>query len=236
MFLCLEIFVFDFLYFIFDFMNIIWHGQSFFEITTKSQESGELKIAIDPYGEGLGLKVPQVSAEILLISHKHSDHSNIKAISGKPFLIDENGEYEIKGIFIKTVPLFHDTQEGKERGSVICFIIEVEQMRLCYLSDLGQKELSSEQLEQIGEVDILLIPVGGNYTIGPKEAATIISQIEPRVVIPMHYKIPGLKKDLEGVDKFLKVMGQESAEPQKKLKVVLKDLPREETKIVVLSV
>lgn len=242
-------------------MNIVWHGQSFFGINTKGTEGFSVKIAIDPFGEGLGLRVPKVEADILLITHQHEDHSNVKAIkctrqqpsqegsvaskgmSGAskgigeagPFLIDGPGEYERKGIFIKGILAFHDKSEGKERGEVTVYKIEAEDMKLCHLSDFGQKELSPEQLEKIGEIDILILPVGSEHSLGAKEASSIIAQIEPRIVIPMHYKIPKLKVKLEAVDKFLKLMGAEDVKPEKKLKISLKDLPKEETKIVLLS-
>jgi L-ascorbate metabolism protein UlaG (beta-lactamase superfamily) len=237
-------------------MQIIWHGQSFFEIKVKgNKENGEIKIAIDPYNgislksrsgrlaegknrpfdDSLGLKVPKVEADILLITHSHYDHSNKKVITGEPFLIEEPGEYEVKGIFVKGIPAFHDNSGGKERGQVAIYKIEAEDMKICHLGDLGQKELSSDQLEEIGEVDILMVPVGGTYTIDPREAANVVSQIEPKIVIPMHYKIPKLKLELEGLEKFLKVMGAEDVQPQKKLKISLKDLPKEETEIMVLQ-
>ncbi len=216
-------------------MTITWHGQSFFEIQTKDREGNEIKLAIDPFDEDLGLRVPKIRADILLISHLHHDHSNKKAITGTPFVVEEPGEYELKGISIKGIPAFHDNSEGKERGMVTIYKMEVEDVKICHLSDLGQKELNENQLEELGEVDILMLPVGGTYTIGPKEAATLISQIEPKIVIPMHYKLPKLKLNLEGIEKFLKVMGAEDRQPQKKLKVSLKDLPKEETEIVVLT-
>jgi len=217
-------------------MQITWHGQSFFEIKVKrNKENSEVKIAIDPFDEKIGLKVPKVEADILLITHQHYDHNNKKAILGNPFLIEEPGEYEVKGIFVKGISSFHDNSQGKERGLNTIYKIEVEEMKICHLGDLGQKELAEQQVEEIGEVDILMVPVGGVYTIGSKEAANIVSQIEPKIVVPMHYKIPKLKLDLQGKEKFLKVMGAEGVEPQKKLKINLKDLLREETEIVALT-
>ena len=220
---------------LFVFMNIIWKGQSFFVIDVKGRENGDVTVAIDPYDNKLGLRVPNVEAGILLISHAHSDHSNTKAVSGRPFTINSTGEYEVKDVFIKGISAFHDSAEGKERGNVIIYKIEAEGLKLCHLSDLGQKELSPEQLEQIGEVDILMAPVASTHSLDAKIASQIISQIEPRIVIPMHYKIPNLKTDLDGVEKFLKVMGAEGTKPEKKLKITPSQLPVEETKIVVLE-
>ncbi len=216
-------------------MNIVWHGQSFFEITVKSKDNGETIIAIDPFGPKIGLKIPKTTADVLLVTHDHSDHNNIKAIDGSPFLIDSPGEYEVKDIFVKGIPAFHDNNQGKDRGGVVLYKIEAEDIKLCHLSDLGQKELTDEQVEKIGEVDILMIPVASTHSLDAKGAAHIISQIEPRLVIPMHYKIPKLKLDMDTVDKFLKQMGAEKIVPEKKLKVKPKDLPAEETKIVVLE-
>lgn len=215
-------------------MNIVWHGQSFFEIWTKDQQNGELKIAIDPFDKSLGLRVPKVTAQILLITHSHPDHANKKAVLGEPFLIEGPGEYEVKGVFVKGILSFHDNSQGKEMGTNIIYKFETEGMKICHLGNLGQKELTAEQVEEIGQVDILMISIAGPFT-DAKTCSAIVSQIEPKLVIPMHYKIPKLKVNIEGVDKFLKVMGQDSIEPQKKLKVKLSDLSTEETKIVVLE-
>ncbi len=216
-------------------MQIIWHGQSCFEITAKNRENSDVVIIIDPFSEEVGLKPPKLAADVLLVSHNHFDHNNIKAVNNSPFLIDACGEYEVKGAFVQGLLASHDNQQGKERGEVIIYKIEVEDIKICHLSDLGQKELTSEQLEQIGNVDILMIPVGGKFTLDAKDASEIISQIEPRVVIPMHYKINNLNVEIDGVDRFLKVMGEEGIVPEKKLKITAKNLPVAETKIVVLE-
>lgn len=190
---------------------------------------------IDPFDEAIGLKVPSAAADILLITHDHHDHNNKKAVKGSPFLIDGPGEYEVKDVFIQGIPAFHDDSHGKERGQNTIYTLETEELRLCHLGDLGQKELTPEQLEKIGDIDILMIPVGGVYTIDAKEAVKIISQLEPRIVIPMHYAVPKLKIRLDGLDAFLKVMGRKTAEPLPKLLIKKKDLLAEETKIVVLA-
>ena len=216
-------------------MQIIWHGQSFFEIIAKNENQESVRIAIDPFAESIGLKVPRSEADILICSHQHEDHNNKKAILGKPFLIEEPGEYEVKGVFVKGVLAFHDDVQGKKRGTVIMSAIEVEGIHIAHLSDLGQKELTTNQLESLGNVDVLMIPVGGVYTISAREAAEIISQIEPRIVIPMHYSIPRLKIKLDNLDKFLKVMGIENVTPERKLKLKADSLPKEEMQVVVLQ-
>ncbi len=216
-------------------MQIIWHGQACFQITVLPKKNSQVNIVIDPFDEAIGLRVPKLEANIVLISHDHHNHNNVKAVSGNPFIIDGPGEYEIKEIFIQGIPAWHDNCQGQERGIVTIYIIEVEELRLCHLSDLGQKELTSEQLEKIGEIDILMIPIGGIYTISTKEAIKIISQIEPKITIPMHYQLPKLKIKLDGLDKFLKTIGIKSIEPLNKLSIKKKDLSEEEAKIIVLK-
>jgi len=126
-------------------MEIIWHGHSFFEIKSRENKN-QLKIAIDPFSEEIGLKVPKVEADILLISHDHYDHNNKDAISGNYFLVDSPGEYEVKGVFVKAIKSFHDKVEGKERGENLIFLIETEDLRVCHMGDFGQKELEEKQI------------------------------------------------------------------------------------------
>jgi L-ascorbate metabolism protein UlaG (beta-lactamase superfamily) len=216
-------------------MQIVWHGQSCFQISFSRNKDEKLTVVIDPFSEEIGLKMPSLEADILMISHDHPDHNNKKAVSGNPFLIEGPGEYEIKGVFIQGIEADHDKNQGKERGKTTIYTIEREEIRLCHLGDLGQKELNADQLEQIGDIDILMIPVGGIYTISAQESSKIISQIEPRLIIPMHYNLPKMKSKLEGLDKFLKVMGQKDIEPQSKLTVKKKDLEGETTEVVVLK-
>lgn len=218
-------------------MQVIWHGHAFFQIITSQRKEEKLSITIDPFSEEIGLRVRSVEANISLITHDHYDHNNTKVIRGKPFLIQGPGEYEIKGVFIQGIAAYHDKVQGKERGGVTIYTIEAEGIRLCHLGDFGQKELTSGQIEKIGDCDILMIPVGGVYTISGQEASRVISQIEPRIVIPMHYQLPKLKlkSKLDNLDKFLKIMGQKGITPQSKFSLKKKDLPEEGTKIIVLN-
>jgi len=215
-------------------MQIIWKGQSCFQITTQKTKN-PVNITIDPFSPEIGLRPPTGAADIVLVSHDHKDHNNIAAISGQPFVISGPGEYEIKDVYIQGIPSWHDDQEGKERGRNTIYVIDAEDLRVCHLGDLGQKELTNEQLEKIGQVDILMIPVGGNFTIDEKEAQKIMSQIEPKITIPMHYFIPKLKVKIDGVDKFLKSLGIKSMQPEPKLSIKKKDILPDEAKIVVLE-
>lgn len=216
-------------------MVIIWHGQSCFEIFSSQGKNNQVKIVIDPFDENTGLKLPKLEADILLVSHQHQDHNNVKAVSGSPFLIQGSGEYETKGVYIQGIDSFHDASQGKERGQNTIYTFEIEDLRVCHLGDLGQKELTPEQIEKIGGVDILMIPVGGAYTISAKEAVKIMSQIEPNIIIPMHYSLPKLKIKIEGIDMFLKSMGVKKIEALPKLSIKKKDILPEEAKIMVLK-
>jgi len=216
--------------------KLTWIGQSCFQISVSNGKDHSADIVIDPFDEKLGLKVPSFSADILLVTHQHYDHNNKGTVKGEPFLIENPGEYEIKGVFVQGITSFHDNKEGKERGLNTIYTIEAEDMRLCHLGDFGQQQLTDEQLELIGKVDILMIPVGGTFTINSSEAAKVIGQIEPKIVVPMHYALPKLKVELDGVDKFLKAMGKTAVVPQEKLVIKTSALPKEGAmEIVVLQ-
>lgn len=213
-------------------MTINWYGHSCFRI---ANQGGHLTVITDPFDKSIGLSPPRGSADIVTVSHQHSDHNNVKTISGEPFIIDGPGEYEIKGIDIIGVSSFHDSNKGAERGQNTIYVIKVNRIKICHLGDLGQERLSDKQLEIIGQIDVLMTPVGGNYTIGAKEAAKISKQIEPHIIIPMHYKQPGLKSDLAGLDEFLKEMGVEEKKAVEKLALKKKDLTNGDMKVVVMK-
>jgi L-ascorbate metabolism protein UlaG (beta-lactamase superfamily) len=215
--------------------KIYFAGQSCFQISVTNSKDHSADIVIDPFDDATGLKLPNLSADILLVTHDHHDHNNIKDVKGDPFVAQGPGEYEIKGVFIRGIPSFHDDKEGKTKGQNTIYTIEAEDLRFCHLGDLGQKELTDEQVDKIGQIDILMIPVGGEPTISSVEAQKIISQIEPRIVIPMHYALPKLKMELDDVAKFLKTMGKNSVVPQDKLVIKNSTLPKEGMEIVVLQ-
>jgi len=210
-------------------------GHSCFQISFSPSKDETVRVLIDPFDDSIGLAMPSLSAEIVLITHNHSDHNNIKRVKGSPFLVSGAGEYEIKKIFIEGISSFHDDSEGKERGGNTIYTIEGENIRFCHLGDLGQKQLSEEQLEKIGIVDVLMIPVGGTYTIDALSAQKIISQIEPKIVIPMHYAVPNLKIKLDRVENFLKAFGKSQLVPHDKLVVKAGSLPEDEMEIVLLK-
>lgn len=212
-------------------MKINYLGHSCFKVKCK-----DLTILIDPYDESIGLKVPKIKADIVLTTHNHRDHNNCKIAGKDALIIDGPGEYESKGVFIYGKEAFHDNQEGVERGVITMYLIEEEKIRIAHLGDLGQKKLTKEQLEFLDNVDVLLIPVGGQYTINAGEASDIINEIEPRIVIPMHYNLPGLKlgKKLDDVDIFVKEIGL-TPEKTDELKISENTLPNSELKLVILK-
>lgn len=211
-------------------MYITWLGQACFKIQSK-----ETTIITDPYDATIGLKLPpRLHADILTVSHSHFDNNNVGAVSGNPFVINTPGEYEVKGIFIQGIASMHDDKNGAERGANTIYLFTFEDMKLAHLGDLGTV-LTEEQMEKLEGVDILLIPVGGVYTIDAKKATEVVNQIEPRIIIPMHYAIPGLKVKLHAVNKFCDEMGVKVNHPEEKLRITKKELPVEETKVIILK-
>ncbi len=219
-------------------MTITWFGHSCFRIEAKegsSTGSVQVSVLIDPFSKDIGLRLPRIKDNLVLVTHQHYDHNNIGDANPEAFIIDGPGEYEKQGVSVRGIQSFHDKSGGKERGLNTIYVIKVEDMTVCHMGDFGQEKFEEHQLEEIGDVDILIVPVGGIYTIDYKEAVNVIGQIEPKIVIPMHYKIKDLKLDIAGPEKFLKEIG---LVPEKidKLKIAKKNLPVEEMKLVMFEV
>ena len=214
-------------------MIITWQGHSCFKIQDKIGPDG-VTVITDPFSKEVGLKVPNCEADIVTISHDHYDHNNSAALRGQPLIINCAGEYDYKGILVEGIDSFHDDKEGKERGLNVIYRFEVEDISIVHLGDLGSP-LDNGQLEKLAGTDILLIPVGGKYTLDAKKAVEVISQIELRIVIPMHYKIKDLKIDIDTVDKFIKEIGVEPTY-EEKLKISKNDLQQEDMELVILSI
>jgi len=217
-------------------MNISYLGHSCFLIEEKINGL-PVALVTDPYDKEIGLRLPKTRADIVTVSHDHHDHNYVEGIIGiedkPPFVIDRPGEYEFRGMFITGIGCYHDKEEGAKLGKSTMYKIETDELCILHCGDLATV-LSEAQLEKIGEVDVLIIPVGGTWTLGAKDAAEVVRQIEPRVVIPMHYKVPGLNIDIEGVEAFCKEMGS-AGEKMSKFKFQKKDLPAEETKLIILE-
>jgi len=210
-------------------MEIVWYGHSCFRVL----ERGGPAIVTDPYDDSLGYTLPRLRADIVTVSHDHSDHNYVQGIRGRAKVLSSPGEYEIQGVFITGIPTFHDRREGKEAGRNVIFLFDFDGLTICHLGDLGHV-LSQSQAEALGSVDVLLIPVGGVSTITAARAAEVVSLLEPRLVIPMHYKTRVLNFRLNTVGGFLKEMGTDDIKPTEDLKITKGSLP-EETEIVVLK-
>ena len=212
-------------------MDIIWYGQACFKLKGKNAS-----VIIDPYDPDFtGLKLPKhLEADIVLKTHDHKDHSYVSAVAGDPMVFQGSGEYEVKGVVISGISSFHDNNSGTDRGLNTIYNVTIDGLSVVHLGDLGQDVLLEDQTQEI-DADILLIPVGSVYTIDAKSAAGIVAQLEPKIIIPMHFGgIEGLKFPLDGVEKFLKEMGVEGMSAVPKLSITKDKLPEEPT-VVVLS-
>lgn len=213
-------------------MIITWFGHSCFKLQDKIGADG-VTLITDPYSKETGLKLPSLEADLVTVSHDHNDHNNVSAVKGNPRVISCAGEYDVKGVFVEGIDSFHDETKGGKRGGNIIYRIEIDDISVAHLGDLAHT-LDNTELEKLVGIDILLIPVGGNYTLDAKKAVEVISQIEPRIVIPMHYRHPDLKIELDDLEKFIKELGVVPTH-EEKLKISKKDLPAEEMELVILS-
>ncbi|GBE16611.1 metal-dependent hydrolase [bacterium BMS3Abin15] len=218
-------------------MNIQYYGHSCFKITTKpaGRATEDVVIFIDPFDKAVGLRPPQGQAGIVFVSHDHFDHNNTAALKGDPVIINTPGEYSIKGINAIGIDTSHDAKDGAERGRNVVFVLESEDIKVCHLGDLGVS-LTSEQLEKINGIDILLIPVGGHYTIDGKVAAEIVRKIEPSIVIPTHYKIKGSKVNIANEKKFCDEMGNCPKNKTSKLNIKKKDLEGKNEEVIIMNI
>lgn len=213
-------------------MNIVWYGQTCFKITVQKGKNGLVNLLIDPFEKEVGLKPPKSEADIILLTSPKSAPKT--PFPKESFLISGPGEYDIKGIYIEGIAEANNLKGEKEPRNTI-YTIESEEIKICHLGALRQKELNSQQLERIGDIDILMLPVGGGASLDASEAVKIMSQIEPRITLPAYYKLPNLKEKLESPEKFLKSLGIKSIEPLPKLSLKQKDISKEEAKVILLS-
>jgi L-ascorbate metabolism protein UlaG (beta-lactamase superfamily) len=196
-----------------------------------------LRIIIDPYESGFGnggLTYGKIidEADLVLTSHEHGDHSYVKDIKGKFARIEKEGSHDVSGVKVKAIPCFHDPSQGKERGKNLIFVIEADGLKLAHLGDLGH-HLSSDILEKMGSIDLLLLPVGGFYTIDAKEATDVMNAIKPRLTIPMHYKTEKCAFPITTLDEFTRGKKGVKMMDATELNVTKESLPKE-PEIVVL--
>ncbi|MBN1585003.1 MBL fold metallo-hydrolase [Candidatus Uhrbacteria bacterium] len=215
-------------------MNIIWHGNSCFRIQDSGQ-GREVTVVTDPFRpEGKNAPPKGLSGEILIVSRDHPRHNNVSAVAGKPFVIDGPGEYEVKEVMVSGVSTRDESAEAKDRVDNTMYYVNVADVHLLFLGDLVHP-IDEKQCKDFHEIDILFVPVGGNGVLNAKQAADLVGQLEPRVIIPMHYRTGNFLPECDGVEPFLKAMGSGDIEPISRLKITGKELPQEEMRIVVLE-
>ncbi|HEY7419841.1 MAG TPA: MBL fold metallo-hydrolase [Ktedonobacteraceae bacterium] len=211
-------------------MEISWLGHACFVLRGK-----HAILITDPFtpqqaAQGETPRLGKVNASIITVSHQHSGHNHVESVGGRPRVVRGPGEYEISDVLITGVAAYHDNKRGQEYGRNTIYVIHMDDLVICHLGDLGHT-LQEEQLEEVADADVLLIPIGGQHTINATQAAEVISQVEPRIIIPMHYRSD---EDDASLNKFCREMGVESLEQQQKLVVSRNTLPME-TQVVLLS-
>lgn len=214
-------------------MEIIHLGHSSFLI-----KGSDYSIVTDPFDEAMvGMKFPQVSADLVTISHDHADHNQSSKVSEVKRIISVPGEYEINSVTIRGIGTYHDQEKGKDRGKNIIFVFDIEGVTVCHLGDLGH-DLSESVIQEIGNVHVLMVPIGGLYTINSKEAVDLVQKIEPNYIIPMHYNSPRLNPKvfakLEDEKPFLAALGFK-VEQMKKLSLKQSSFPMEDQTVVLLE-
>ncbi len=212
-------------------MDITYLGHASFRI-----KGGKKYLVTDPY-EGVGFSFPKnIKADLVTISHHHDDHAFVEGVKGEPFVIDAPGEYEVEGIDVIAFSTYHDDEKGKERGKNLVIQFTIEDFQVLHCGDLGH-DLSSSIVDELAEIDVMMVPVGGVYSLDPKGAKKIINTIAPKIVIPMHYKTDDHDQETFGemktVEEFLESADLEY-EKQEELSLSRSDLP-EDTKVVVLE-
>jgi L-ascorbate metabolism protein UlaG (beta-lactamase superfamily) len=210
--------------------DITWLGHAMFRLRGR-----DATVITDPFDRTLGLELPRPKADIVTISHDHPHHNAVSTLKGEPYVIHGPGEYEIKGIFVTGIGAYADDKKGAERGKNTIYLYEVDDLIICHLGSLGHV-LTTKQVEALSDVHVLLVPVGGQNTLDAAKAAEVIAQIEPRIVIPMHYRTGA--EQVEGEDnleKFAREMGLKEWKTQDRFALRATDLP-ETTSVVVLEV
>jgi L-ascorbate metabolism protein UlaG (beta-lactamase superfamily) len=208
-------------------LDVTWLGHGCFRLRGRSAA-----VVTDPFPPTIGLKLQKLDADLVTVSHEHDNHNYTQAVRDG-YEIRGPGEYEVAGVSVIGFPTYHDSEKGATWGRNTVYLIEIDDVRVCHLGDLGHR-LDDTDAETVSSVDVLLVPVGGRTAINAVQAAEVVRQLEPRFVVPMHYAIPGLKLELDSVDRFLKEMAVVDGEPLPKLSVQASS-GEYETKVVVLE-
>lgn len=207
-------------------MDITWLGHACFRLRGK-----ERTVLIDPYDKSTGYTLGRPNADIVLITHDAPGHNNSAAVHGEPRIISSPGEYEIGGVSVIAVRTHRGDPNARNRERNVVFALQVDDLNICHLGGLDTK-LTEEQLEALGNVDVLLVPVGGGDSLSAAHANEIVNMLEPKYIIPMHYKTEAETGEFEGVDRFLREIGAKEVEPQPKLSVTRQNLPEDQTVVL----
>ncbi len=213
-------------------VEITWLGHSCFRLRDRAAT-----VVTDPYGKDLGLNLVRVRADLVTVSHDADDHNYVKGVKGDYQVLSGPGEYEVSSVFVTGLELRGDRKAKKDAASAprnTVFLFEFDDLTVCHLGDLNLVPTQAQVEEALGEVDVLLIPVGGGETLNASQAAEVVSLLEPHIVVPMHYHVPDSELKLDSVGKFLKEMGLDKVAPQEVLKVGRGSLP-DETQVVLLE-
>ncbi len=209
-------------------MDISWLGHSCFRLRGR-----DAALVTDPCPKSTGYNISRPSADIVTVSHEHEEHNFVQGVAGTPKVVRSPGEYEIAGVMITGIRTYHDSQQGTRQGKNTVYVIEMDNIRVCHLGDLGHVP-SAEKAEEMSGVDILLAPVGGGGSLDAAAAVETVSLLAPRLVIPMHYATEASAVKLEPLDRFLKEMGVDPVAPQARLSISRSTLPHE-TQVLVLD-
>lgn len=213
-------------------MKLQWLGHSSFRL----EESTGTSVVTDPYHSYIGIEMPCVTADVVTVSHKHDDHNNVEVVKGNPMIIDTVGSFDVKGIGILGIETYHDEVEGEKRGKNLIYKYRIDGIDVCHMGDVGE-ECTPELAEAIGPVNILLLPVGGEYTIDAETAKDYVDKLMPDMVIPMHYRTRGVDLDIDKVDGFLRLFEDEVIEEVEddNIEITRSQFDGEFTRVVVLT-
>ena len=202
-------------------MEITWYGRSCFRLRGRGAS-----VVTDPFSPEMGYRLPRMSASLVTVSNDDEEHNYTRIVRDRPYLIQGPGEYEVGGIFVIGVRTYPEDKRGAENGKNTAYLIEFEEMAICHLGDLGHLP-TQEQIEELDGIDILMIPVGGRDVLTSARAAEVVSMLEPRLVIPMRYRIPDMDREMATVTRFLGEMNAKDVQPQENLRVTVSQLPSE---------
>jgi len=209
--------------------EIRWFGHNCFRIRAR-----EATVLMDPVGKRTGYSMPKQTADIVTLSHDHPGHAHLDAVKPGYQMISGPGEYELHDIFVTGVRTYHDKQQGAEHGYNTVYLLELENMILGHLGDLGH-QLNDAQMEEIGRADVLFVPAGGGPVLSAEEMAELLANLSPKMIIPMQYRTSQGDRDRDEIAPFIKHLGVDMPQPVDKLVVKASDLANEQMQVVLLE-